>query len=124
MAVRSYGLDMDFGSMWTVTLTLEIWYWYKAMKHYLIMDNNSVSIMSVSSKSNIPAKRYDLNIDLGYICSVTFSLKMLPWLKAMTHPWVIGNKCEITIQIQHGEKDYMMKMDFCHVRNVTLVILP
>ena len=33
MAVRSYGLDTDFGFVCTVTLTLEMWPWFKVMTH-------------------------------------------------------------------------------------------
>ena len=40
MAMRSYGPDMDFGYVCTVTLTLEIWHWVKVMTHPSIMDNN------------------------------------------------------------------------------------
>ena len=42
MAVRSYGPDMDFGYLCTVTLTLEIWPWVKVMTHPWVMDNNCV----------------------------------------------------------------------------------
>ena len=33
MAVRSYGPDTDFGYVCTVTLTLEVWPWFKVMTH-------------------------------------------------------------------------------------------
>ena len=42
IAVRSYGLDTDFGYVCTVTLTLEVWPWFKVMTHPWVMDNNCV----------------------------------------------------------------------------------
>ena len=42
LAVRSNGLDTDFGYVSTVTLTLEIWPWVKVMTHPWVMDNNWV----------------------------------------------------------------------------------
>ena len=42
VAVRSYGPDTDFGYVFIVTLTLEIWPWGKVMTHPWVMDNNCV----------------------------------------------------------------------------------
>ena len=44
LAVRSYGPDMDFQYVCTVTLTLEIWPWVKVMTNPLVMDNNCVKL--------------------------------------------------------------------------------
>ena len=41
-AVRSCGPNLDFGYVWTVTLTLEIWPWDKVMTHPWAMGNNRV----------------------------------------------------------------------------------
>ena len=42
MAVRSYGLDTDFGYVCNVTLTFKIWPWVEVMTHPLVMDNKCV----------------------------------------------------------------------------------
>ena len=55
MAVRSYGPDTDFGYVFTVTLTLEIWPWVKVMTHPWVMDNNCVKYYprQESSEKNV-----------------------------------------------------------------------
>ena len=40
--VKSYGSDMDFCYVRTMTLTLDIWLRIKTMIHSWVMDNNSV----------------------------------------------------------------------------------
>ena len=42
LALRSYGTDMDFWYICTVTLTFEIWPWAKVLIHPWVMDNNCV----------------------------------------------------------------------------------
>ena len=49
-AVRSYGPDMDFGYMHTVTWTLEKWPLVKVMTHPWILDNNCVKYYPDSSE--------------------------------------------------------------------------
>ena len=29
----------------------------------------------------------------GYVCTVTLTLEIWPWVKVMTHPWVMDNNC-------------------------------
>ena len=33
----------------------------------------------------------DNNWDFQYVCTVTLTLEIWPWLKVMTHPWVMDN---------------------------------
>ena len=40
------------------------------------------------------AKRsYGLDTDLRYMCTVTLTLEIWPWIKVMTHPWVMDKHC-------------------------------
>ena len=32
-------------------------------------------------------------MDLGYLCTVTLTLEVWPWVEVMTHPWVMDNNC-------------------------------
>ena len=186
LAVRSYGPDMDFRYMCTVT-TSEIWPWVKVITHPCGMDNNCVKyypdpswqwgVMAQTQISSICAlwpwpQRYDLesrswhplgswtsivwniiqiqlgneelwpghgfqvcvhcDLDLGdmtlgqghdtplghgqqlyetlsrsnlavrsygpdtdfqNVCTVTLTFEIWPWVKVMTHPWVMDNNC-------------------------------
>ena len=48
--VESYGTDKDYGYVCTVTLTLEIWLWFKVMTHLWVEDNNRVKYYSDPTK--------------------------------------------------------------------------
>ena len=39
------------------------------------------------------AVRSDGPDSFGYVCTVTLTLEMWPWLKVMAHPWVMDNNC-------------------------------
>ena len=88
MAVRSYGPDMDFGYVCTVTLTLEVWPWVKVMTHPLVMDNNCEKYyLDPVWQWRVMAQTYIF----FYVCTLT--LELWPWVKVMTHPWVMDNNC-------------------------------
>ena len=38
-------------------------------------------------------RSYRPDTDFGYVFTVTLTLKIWPWVKVMTHPWVMNNKC-------------------------------
>ena len=40
LTVRSFGQDIDFGYVCNVTLTLEMWPWFKVITYPWVMDNN------------------------------------------------------------------------------------
>ena len=40
--------------------------------------------------------------DFQYVCTVTLTLEIWPWLKVMTHPWVMDNNY---VQIQHSNEE-------------------
>ena len=88
MAVRSYGPDMDFQYMCTVTLTLEIWPWVKVMTHPWVMDNNRVKYY--------PDPTWQWGVMAWTQISSMCALWPWPWiydLKIRTHPWVMDNNC-------------------------------
>ena len=47
----------------------------------------------ILSRSNLPMRSYGPDTDFGYVCTVTLTLEIWPWVKVMTHSWVIDNKC-------------------------------
>ena len=109
LAVRSYGPERDFQYMCTVTLTLEIWPGIKVMTHPLVMDFNCVKyypdrtreyeVMAqtrceqTDRQTDRQGDSYIPNTAFQYMCTVTLTLEIWPWIKVMTHPWVMGNKC-------------------------------
>ena len=90
MAVRSYGPDMDFGYVCTVTLTLEEWPWVKVMIHPSAMDNNCEKYyLDATWQWRVMARTHIF----CYVCIFTLTLEVWPWVKVMTHPWVMDNNC-------------------------------
>ena len=75
MAVRSYDLDMDFGYVYTMSLTSDIWPLFNAMANPWVIDNNCVDFFS---ESNMAVRSYGLDKNLGYLCSVTLTLGIWP----------------------------------------------
>ena len=43
------------------------------------------------SRSKMIVKNYDSDTDFGYVCTVTLTLKIRPWVKVMTQPWVMDS---------------------------------
>ena len=90
--------DTDFGDVCTVTLTFEIWPRVKVMTHPWVLDNNCVKyypdptwqwwviarthILGMSTLWPLPW-RYDLG----------WRSWQWPWVKVMTHSWVMDNNC-------------------------------
>ena len=48
-------------------------------------------LFEILSRSNLGVRSYGLDTDLGYLCTVTLTLEIWPWVKVMTHPWVMDN---------------------------------
>ena len=57
-------------------------------------------LCEILSRSNFAVRSYGLDTDFGYECTVSLTLEIWPWVKVMTHPWVMDNKCLNIIQIQ------------------------
>ena len=88
-AVRSYGPDMDFQYVCTVTLTLEIWPWVKVMTYPWVMDNNCVKYYSDPTwQWGVMARTR-----ISSMCALWPWSWIWPWVKVMTHPWVMDNNC-------------------------------
>ena len=50
-------------------------------------------LCEILSRSNMAVKSYCPDTEFGYVCTVTLTLEVWPWIKVMTHPWVMDNNC-------------------------------
>ena len=48
-------------------------------------------LCEIISKSNKAVRSYVPDTDFGYVCTVTLTFEIWPWVKVMTHPWVMDN---------------------------------
>ena len=63
------------------------------------------TIVWILSTSNMAVRSYGPDTEFGYVCTVTLTLEVWPWVKVMTHPWVMDNNCVNIIHIQHGSEE-------------------
>ena len=50
-------------------------------------------LCEILSRSNLAVRSYGPDTDFQYMCTVTLTLEIWPWVKVMTHPWVMDNNC-------------------------------
>ena len=50
-------------------------------------------LCEILSKSNMAVRSYGQDTDYQYMCTVTLTFEIWPWVKVMTHPWVMDNNC-------------------------------
>ena len=50
-------------------------------------------LCEIISRYNYAVRSYGPDTDLGYVCTVILTLEIWPWVKVMTHPWVMDNEC-------------------------------
>ena len=50
-------------------------------------------LCEILSKSNMALRSYGPNTDFGYVCTVTLTLEIWPWIEVMTHLWDMDNNC-------------------------------
>ena len=97
----SYGPDTDFRYMYmcTVTLTLKKWPGVKVMTHPCVMDSNCVKYYLYPTwhqavMSYDPGHKFWVQYCMCALCPWQgLTLEKLPWVKVMTHPWDLDNKC-------------------------------
>ena len=80
-------------------------------------------LCEILSRSNMAVRIYGQDMDFGYVCTVTLTLEVWPWVKVMTHPSVMDN---------NGEKYYLdptwqwrvmaRTHIFCYVCTLTLTL--
>ena len=74
------------------------------MTHPWVMDNNCVKcypdpfghgqqVCEILSRFSMAVRSYNPDTDFRYMCTVTLTLEIWPWVKIMTHPWVMENNC-------------------------------
>ena len=104
LAVRSYGpghgfwvyrhCDLDLGDM-----TL-------GQGHDTPLGHGQL-VCEILSRSNFVVRRYGLDTDFGYMCTMTLTLEIWPWLKVMTHPWwwtkIVSNIIQIQLKLVSEE---------------------
>ena len=59
------------------------------------------------SRSNMAVRSFGPDMDIGYACTATLTLKIWPWVKVMTHPWVMNNNCVKYYPDRTREKEVM-----------------
>ena len=50
-------------------------------------------LCEIISRSDKGVRSYGQDTDFQYVCTVTLTLEIWPWVKVMTHPWVMDNNC-------------------------------
>ena len=83
MAVRSYNPDTNFWYVCTMTLAFEVWLGHDSPL------GHGQQLCEILSRSNLELRS---NV-LGMLCTVTLTLEIWPWVKVVTHPWVMDNNC-------------------------------
>ena len=54
---------------------------------------NGQQLCEILSRSNLAVSSYGPDTDFQYVCTVTLTSEIWPWVKVMTHPWVMDNNC-------------------------------
>ena len=54
---------------------------------------NGKQLSEILSRSNLTVRSYGPDTDFRYMCTVTLTSEIWPWVKVMTQPWVIDNNC-------------------------------
>ena len=54
---------------------------------------NGKQLCEILSRSNLAVRSYGPGTDFRYMCTVTLTSDIWPWIKVMTHPWVMNNNC-------------------------------
>ena len=50
-------------------------------------------LCEILSRTNLAVRSYGSDVDFEYVCTVTLTLEIRPWVKFITHPWVMDNYC-------------------------------
>ena len=90
MAVKSYGPDTHF--LVYVHLNLDLEGMTLDQGHDTPLGHGQ-QLCEILFRSNMAVRSYGPDTDFGCVCSVTLTLEISPWVKVMTHPWVMDNNC-------------------------------
>ena len=61
---------------------------------------NEQHLSEISSSPNVTVRIYGPDTD--YLCIVTLTLEIWPWIKFMPHPWVKYNNCVNIFKSRQG----------------------
>ena len=50
-------------------------------------------LCEILSRSNLAVRSYGLDTNFGYVCTVTLTFAIWPWVQVIAHSWVIDNNC-------------------------------
>ena len=113
MAVRSYGPDTDFGYVFTVTLTLDVWPWVKVMTHPWVTANNCVKYYSDLTW------QWELWPGHGFCVFMHCDLNLWGRYPPLDH----GQQfCKILSRSNMAVRSYGPDMDFGYVCTVTFTL--
>ena len=84
MAVRIYGLDMVLGLWELCDLDLQDMTLFKGHDTPF---GHGQQLCKILSGSNMTVKSNCLDTHFGYVCTVTLTLEIWPWVKAMAQRW-------------------------------------
>ena len=104
---QSYDASLCYGQLWNVIQiqlgSEDLWpgHWFQEYVHCDLGDMTLVQGQDTSwghgqqlceiSRSIFAVRSYGPDTDFKYMCTLT--LEIWPWVKVMTHPWVMNNKC-------------------------------
>ena len=54
---------------------------------------NGQQLCEILSRSNFATRSYCPDMDFWYVCTLTLTLEIWPWVKVMTHPLAMDNNC-------------------------------
>ena len=90
LAVRSYGPDTHI--LLCVHCDLNLGGMTLSQGHDTPLGHGQ-QLCEILSRSNMAVRSYGPDTELGYVCTVALTLEVWPWVKVMTHPWVMDNNC-------------------------------
>ena len=90
MAVKSYGLDTHI--LLCVHFDIDLGGMTLGQGHDTPLGHGQ-QLCEILSRSNMAVRSYGPDTEFWYVCTVTLTLEVWPWVKNMTHPWAMDNNC-------------------------------
>ena len=101
-----------------------LWPWHKrydlGLRSWHTLGSWTISV-EVFSWSKLAVKNCCPDTNFRYACTMTLTLEIQPWVKVMTHPWVMDNNC-VKYPYPTWQWGVMTGHRFWYVCSVTLTI--